>query len=131
MAEMADNSPKTLPRAARLSARADISRAFDEGTRVVDPRISLQGVRNGLGHTRLAVAVSKRHGNAVKRNRLKRIGREAFRHVRSQLPRGLDLVLLPRAGRELTDEGIRRSLLCLAERLGRKLTPEGDDGHDG
>ncbi len=131
MARMADNAPNTLPRAARLSARADISRAFDEGARVVDPRISLQGVRNDLGRTRLAVAVSKRHGNAVRRNRLKRIGREAFRRVRSQLPAGLDLVLLPRAGRELTGDGVRRSLLRLADQLHRKLPAEGDDGQGG
>ncbi|MFW5818130.1 MAG: ribonuclease P protein component [Planctomycetota bacterium] len=131
MAEIADNSPNTLPRAARLSARADISRAFDEGTRVVDPRISLQGVRNGLGRTRLAVAVSKRHGNAVKRNRLKRIGREAFRHVRSQLPRGLDLVMLPRAGREPAVDGIGESLLRLAGKLEGKLPSEDADDHDG
>lgn len=128
MAETVDQKGNRLPRGARLSARADISRAFDQGSRVVDKRISLQGVRNARGVTRLAVAVSKRHGNAVRRNRLKRIGREAFRHVRSQLPVGLDLVLLPRAGRELTGDGVRQSLLRLADQLHRKLPAEGDDG---
>jgi ribonuclease P protein component len=126
MAAMAEHSRKRLPREARLSARADISRAFDEGTRVVDRRISLQGVRNGLGRTRLAVAVSKRHGNAVARNRLKRLGREAYRQVRPDLPTGLDLVVLPRAGRELTVEGIGQSLRRLAEQLEGKLPGEGD-----
>jgi ribonuclease P protein component len=45
---------------------------------------------------RLGVSVSKDHGGAVRRNKLKRLLREAFRLERERLPRGLDVVLIPR-----------------------------------
>lgn len=46
--------------------------------------------------TRLGITVSRHYGNAVKRNRFKRIVREAFRLCRLQLPHGLDLNIKPR-----------------------------------
>ena len=58
----------------------------------------VQGCANGLPHTRLGLSVSRRVGNAVLRNRWKRIIREAFRTQRDELPVGLDLVVRPRRG---------------------------------
>ncbi|MFP4053061.1 MAG: ribonuclease P protein component [Phycisphaerae bacterium] len=111
-----------LNRRLRLRRRPEISRAFEQGARVVDNRISLQGVRRETGQpTRCGVAVSKRHGNAVKRNRLKRICREAFRLARPDLSDGWDLVILPRAGREITVDGVGQSLRKLLPRLEHRL----------
>jgi len=45
---------------------------------------------------RLGVTVSRRVGNAVTRNRIRRRVREWFRRQRSQLPRDLDLVVIGR-----------------------------------
>jgi ribonuclease P protein component len=42
--------------------------------------------------TRLGVTVTKKVGNAVVRNRIKRLVREVFRLQRARLPAGLDLV---------------------------------------
>jgi ribonuclease P protein component len=56
---------------------------------------------NGLGHARLGLAVGIRAaGNAVNRNRVKRVVREAFRHMLQELP-PLDLVVnaRPAAGK--------------------------------
>jgi len=46
--------------------------------------------------TRLGITVSRKVGNAVVRNGIKRRVREAFRHVRHDMPAGLDLVAIPR-----------------------------------
>lgn len=42
--------------------------------------------------TRLGVTVTRKIGNAVARNRIKRLVREVFRLHRARLPEGLDLV---------------------------------------
>ena len=68
-----------------------------------------------LGHLRVGLSVSRKIGNAVQRNRFKRLYREAFRLSRAELPTGLDLVMLPRSTREpeldihLRDDAHRRA----------------------
>ena len=59
---------------------------------------------NGLGRARLGLAVGVRAaGNAVNRNRVKRVVREAFRHIHQELP-AVDLVVnaRPAAARRAT-----------------------------
>lgn len=48
--------------------------------------------------TRLGLVVSRKVGNAVVRNRVKRHIREFFRQHYSQLQRGMQLVIVARAG---------------------------------
>ena len=51
---------------------------------------------NGLEASRLGLTVSRRVGNAVVRNRIKRRLREIFRRAGELLPRGIDLVAVAR-----------------------------------
>jgi len=48
---------------------------------------------NGLGITRLGLTVSRKTGNAVKRNRVKRLIREFFRLNDTYFPQGYDIVI--------------------------------------
>ena len=103
----------------RLTRRDDISRLFEQGHRNSDRLITIFALPSEprLDHCRLGVAVSKRHGNAPQRNRIKRLCREAFRLTRSSLPCGWDFMIVPRLGGDLTVERLQTSIRSLAARL--------------
>ena len=45
---------------------------------------------------RIGLSVSKDHGGAVRRNKLKRVLREAFRTERSGMPGNVDVIIIPK-----------------------------------
>ena len=54
------------------------------------------------------------------RNRLKRLVREAFRLSKSELPTGVDLVVLPRR-QDASFAAVRHSLVALSGSVARRL----------
>ena len=56
---------------------------------------------NGLPYNRIAFTFSRKFGNAVERNRSRRLSREAYRQLRNELQKGYDLVLLINPGRDV------------------------------
>jgi ribonuclease P protein component len=56
--------------------------------------LAVRSIANDLGVTRLAVPASKRIGNAVVRNRVRRRLKEAFRYL--SVIEGFDIVITPR-----------------------------------
>ena len=90
----------TLRKKDRLRTPADFKQVFERRCSVSDTWIILYGKPNELGYSRIGLSVSRKVGNAVVRNRFKRLFREAFRLTRSELQAGLDLVLIPRSSKE-------------------------------
>src|SRR5260370_17794338 len=82
---------------------------------------------NPTGAMRAGLSVSKKNGNAVLRNRLKRVLREAFRLSRHELPVGLDLVLVPVDARDTRLREFQETLVRSVKQLSRKLGPAADD----
>ena len=60
-----------------------------------DPILRIHFRENGRDLPRLGLVVSRKVGNAVTRNRLKRICRAIFREVKGRLPSPIDLVVIP------------------------------------
>lgn len=101
----------------RLKNRRSFAKAFAGRCRLADDRITIYLVRNDLDTTRLGLAVGRVVGNSVRRNRLKRLLREAFRRLRLGAGHpGYDLVCIPRPGRLFTLRELEDSMRTLFAR---------------
>jgi ribonuclease P protein component len=107
----------------RLRSSRDFAAVYDGKQRAGDEHVLLFGRLGGSGVTRFGLSVSKKHGNAVRRGRLKRLLREAFRLEQHRLPADIDLVIIPRQNSGATLADYRRSLVSSARRLRRRLEP--------
>jgi ribonuclease P protein component len=85
---------KSLTRQERLRRSKDIRGLFTTGRRVEARGVKLLYQSNGSRTTRMAVVVARGCGNAVRRNREKRITREAYRSLKASVSPGLDIVFL-------------------------------------
>jgi ribonuclease P protein component len=115
-------SNQAFPRVARLINAEQFKSVFDKRVSVADESTIIYGRENGLSYSRIGLSVSRKVGNAVVRNRWKRILREAFRVGRTQWPIGLDVIVIPKRGVEPVFETLVKSLPQLAARLHRKLS---------
>lgn len=80
---------------------------FNEGRLFGFAEISVRARPNGLAHSRLGLLVGRKHGGAVRRNRMKRLLREVFRLNRQVLSVPCDLAIVPRREwRDLSLAGI-------------------------
>lgn len=76
-------------------------------------------MENGLGTRRLGVTASKKTGNAVHRNRLKRHIRDFYRLHKDLFPRGCDVVIAAKKGAgDLDSREIREELGDLVKNKG-------------
>jgi ribonuclease P protein component len=108
-----------------LRRPADFRRVYDRRRSASDDWLIVYACPNGLPYLRLGLSVSRKAGNAVRRNRLRRLYREAFRLTRHEMPTGLDLVLIPRKPEEPTLEALKKSLPRLVGHAARKLEKDG------
>ncbi len=103
----------------------DFKRVFDRRRSAADGKLIVYVCENGLAHSRLGLSVSRKNGNAVHRNRMRRLYREAFRLTKQEMPTGLDLVLVPRRPDQPDLEELKRALPRLVRQAARKLEQEG------
>ena len=83
----------SFPKNLRILNRRDFVNINRSGKHLHTKHFTVILKQNGLGITRLGVSVSKKTGNAVKRNRVKRLIRELFRLNKTRFPQGYDIVI--------------------------------------
>ncbi len=83
----------------RIRRRPEFERVYDEGARISGRFMTVFLLATERPGPRLGIAATRKMGNAVERNRAKRLAREIFR--RHKLTAGYDIVIVPR--REMLD----------------------------
>ena len=79
-----------------LKTNSDFRRAYARGKSYTNPALVLYVRKNRAGSCRIGITASKKIGNAVQRNRARRVIREAFRQIKSSLKGHYDLVFVAR-----------------------------------
>jgi ribonuclease P protein component len=108
----------TFPRDVRLLGPKDFERVYSLRRRVTDSNFSINFAPSPTGQARLGLSVgAKAVGNAVARNRVKRVVRDWFRLCKGELP-PLDFVVGARNGAASAHNAqLRDSLAYLRRKL--------------
>lgn len=90
--------PFAFPKSARLLARQEFLLLQNHGKRRHCPHFVLLLAPAKAGRSRLGITVTRRFGNAVQRNKMKRLLREFFRMHKENIVPPQDILIIPRAG---------------------------------
>ncbi|MCP4339998.1 MAG: ribonuclease P protein component [Desulfobulbaceae bacterium] len=107
----------------RLRKTRDFNRVYRNGARLYGKGFTLVYLRDEhsdscFSGSRLGISVPRKVGNAVQRNRIKRIVREAFRLHRGVFPQDSDIVFAVRPGFPLTGMQAVRDAVARLTRSG-------------
>jgi len=112
----------------RLHGRRAFARVYDGRVRRRMGMLTVWAIPNDAGHWRLGLSVSRRVGTAVRRVRIKRMLREAFRLDRGTWPGGYDVVIVVAAHEPAALAAYRDLLTQAAGPLHREWVRRGGPG---
>ena len=110
-----------FPKSLHIRKQPAFDHVHQNGSHAADSVLVVLTAANDLKHSRLGLSVSRKVGNAVVRNRWKRLIREAFRKQQNAVPQGFDFVVRPRRGAQPDARAIERSLPRLTRKAAAKL----------
>jgi ribonuclease P protein component len=82
----------------RLRRKSEFAKTSTQVKKCNGPHLIFLVRKNGSGHSRIGLTVSRRVGGSVQRNRIKRLLRESFRRIKHQIHPAIDLVVIARKG---------------------------------
>lgn len=80
----------------KIKENRDFRRIYSKGKSFVSPVLVTYVLKNRTKNVRYGITTSKKTGNAVQRNRSRRIIRAAFAEVSRQIPPGYDFIFVSR-----------------------------------
>lgn len=112
-----------FPRLARVRAKVEFDRVFADGRRTSGPLLSLH-VLQDQQPARLGLAVSRKvDPEAVGRNRIKRVVRDRFRHLRNALAPGAYVLVARVPAGQADNATLRAAFHQLLQRAGALPVP--------
>jgi ribonuclease P protein component len=113
-----------FPRSARVRARSEFTEVFENGRRSAHPLLSLHWLRDARP-PRFGLAVSRKvDPHAVGRNRIKRVLRDDFRHLRGEIAPGAYVIVARPAAAHVEGAVLRDAFRGLLRRSGALPAPE-------
>ncbi len=82
----------------KLKSNRDFRKTYDKGKSFANKYLVIFFIKNGLESNRIGVAVTKKLGKSVVRNKVRRRIREAYRLNNHKVRQGYDIVFLSRVG---------------------------------
>ncbi len=79
-----------------LTRKKEYNRAYAKGKSFVSDLLVIYILKNRNNGIRLGITTSKKIGNAVQRNRARRVIKESFRHILPRLNGNFDIVFVAR-----------------------------------
>ena len=80
-----------------INKNKEFQRGYKRGKSFVSPLVVLYVIKSRNPFTRIGITASKKVGNAVKRNRAKRLLKESLRHLVTDYSKSIDIILVARA----------------------------------
>lgn len=108
-----------------LKRNGEFRRVYARGKSRVSSALVIYYLKNRMGRNRVGITTSKKIGNAVERNRSRRVLKEGFRAVMPRIKTGYDFVLVARSKtKHLKSTDISAALLSLLRAEGLILPVE-------
>ena len=83
----------SFPKTRRLRQKEDFDRIFKQAVRRSTGGITIRVLTNSMPFCRLGLMIGKKAGNAVTRNRVRRVLREHFRYAQHEMREASDVVV--------------------------------------
>ena len=99
----------------KIKKNTDFQKLFKGGKRIFSPCITL--IYFPSNKLRFAIALSKKHGKAVVRNRIKRLIRESFRLNCNLLNKNYSIIALPKVMEEYSFKNFEKSIQKAIKKL--------------
>lgn len=105
-------------KSSRLLKSYEYQKVFENGLKDVSKYFVIFGSKNDKSKKRIGLVVSKKVGNSVERNRIKRILREQFRLIRPDEELTTDFVVVARPGsKNVSSEEVKLRLKSSFNRI--------------
>lgn len=100
----------------RLKKQRDFDLVFNKGKRAYTKAVAMYYVENRSSNAKIGISVSKKHGNAVVRNRIKRLLRASYIPLINQINKSALIVFVPRVRDSYEFSEIQKSVVFLLKK---------------